>query len=156
MKRSAPAPRSGSLLTAPSWLSGNSLLADVAPERSVSALQCVLVHGEDGEQRTPSQVEVDREIGNSIDFATRVGHLAQDEEDALELAKEGHPLGRRRLLGYMWSLVTLLTAYGDRLMQCPECRRFFVALRTNQAFCESRCASRKSTREYRKRKEGGV
>lgn len=60
---------------------GNSLLADVAPERSSSVLQCVLVHGEDGEQHTPPQVKVDKEVGNSIDFATRVDHLAQDEED---------------------------------------------------------------------------
>jgi hypothetical protein len=33
----------------------------------------------------------------------------------------------------LWSLATLLTAYGDRLRQCPECQRFFVASRTHQA-----------------------
>lgn len=53
----------------------------------------------------------------------------------------------------MWSLVTLLTAYGDRLRQCPECRRFFVASRTNQEFCAYRCASRQSTRAYRQRRD---
>lgn len=53
----------------------------------------------------------------------------------------------------MWSLVTLLTAYGDRLKQCPECRQFFVASRTNQEFCAYRCASRKSTRAYRQRQD---
>jgi len=53
----------------------------------------------------------------------------------------------------LWALVTLLTAYGDRLRQCPECRRFFVAGRTNQAYCSNLCVSRKTTREYRKRKE---
>lgn len=53
----------------------------------------------------------------------------------------------------MWALVTLLTAYGDRLRQCPECRQFFVASRTNQEFCAYRCASRKSTRAYRQRQD---
>lgn len=53
----------------------------------------------------------------------------------------------------LWGLVTLLTAYGGQLRQCPECRRFFVASRTNRAFCGTRCASRKSTRAYRQRQD---
>lgn len=54
----------------------------------------------------------------------------------------------------MWGLMTLLTAYGGRLKQCPECHRFFVAPRTNQASCKTQCLSRKTTRAYRKK--GGV
>lgn len=53
------------------------------------------------------------------------------------------------------SLVHLLGAYAHLVQVCPEpkCQRWFVAGRTNQQFCSTRCQSRHTTRAKRDRDE---
>jgi hypothetical protein len=48
-------------------------------------------------------------------------------------------------------LIQLLAAHGKLVETCPECGRWFVAGRTNQAYCSGRCVSRKTTRAHRER-----
>lgn len=48
-------------------------------------------------------------------------------------------------------LLHLLAAHGELLETCPECRSWFVANRTNQAYCVTRCLSRKTTRASREK-----
>ena len=52
------------------------------------------------------------------------------------------------------ALVHLLSAHGQLLETCPECREWFVASRTNRAYCSSRCLSRKTTRTHREARQG--
>lgn len=50
---------------------------------------------------------------------------------------------------FEYYLVDMLTTFAPLISRCPECKTIFLASRSNQQFCSTRCLSRLSMRKYR-------
>jgi hypothetical protein len=98
----------------------------------------------------PSERDV-RAIQDGVRLTVRM--LLDTDETVIEPAKVSFVITRDsrrswlfRLPGPAWGGLALAL-----VRECPEpkCRRWFVASRTNQWFCSTRCQTRASTRAYR-------
>ena len=51
---------------------------------------------------------------------------------------------------FLSTLVDLFALHGNRLNRCQDCKRIFLANRSDQRFCGTRCQSRAGTERFRK------
>ncbi len=47
------------------------------------------------------------------------------------------------------AISSLFTVFAHQIHRCPECRKMFMADRTNQGYCTNKCQNRAGTRRYR-------
>lgn len=50
---------------------------------------------------------------------------------------------------FEYRVAVLMAQYSGRIRQCQECHRIFLAIRSDQLFCTTRCQMRVATRKYR-------